>query len=139
MPENESVPLRQALLARLRFERSLGIECIHPVALKAAPVVTAPPSSSVKPPAPPVESRKNANGPTASLVKNIPSAVPGPDNKAERWRFLEARALACKACALAVGRTTVVFGTGNRDAQLVFVGEGPGFDEDQQGIPFVGR
>ena len=47
--------------------------------------------------------------------------------------------MGCTACALAKGRTNVVFGTGNREAQLVFVGEGPGFDEDQQGIPFVGR
>ncbi len=40
---------------------------------------------------------------------------------------------------MADGRTTVVFGTGNADADLMFVGEAPGFHEDQQGKPFVGR
>jgi DNA polymerase len=45
----------------------------------------------------------------------------------------------CTRCALATGRTQVVFGAGNADADLMFVGEAPGFHEDQQGIPFVGR
>ena len=45
----------------------------------------------------------------------------------------------CQKCPLAEGRTTVVFGTGNADADLMFVGEAPGFHEDQQGKPFVGR
>jgi DNA polymerase len=45
----------------------------------------------------------------------------------------------CTRCALAAGRTQVVFGAGNADADLMFVGEAPGFHEDQQGIPFVGR
>src|SRR3954466_1541019 len=42
-------------------------------------------------------------------------------------------------CPLKAGRTNVVFGMGNADADLMFVGEAPGFHEDQQGIPFVGR
>ncbi|MDQ1519647.1 MAG: uracil-DNA glycosylase [Actinomycetota bacterium] len=45
----------------------------------------------------------------------------------------------CTRCALANGRTQVVFGVGRADADLMFVGEGPGQQEDQQGIPFVGR
>jgi uracil-DNA glycosylase family 4 len=45
----------------------------------------------------------------------------------------------CTRCPLAVGRTQVVFGTGNPDADLLFVGEGPGAEEDKQGLPFVGR
>jgi uracil-DNA glycosylase len=45
----------------------------------------------------------------------------------------------CTRCTLAAGRTQVVFGAGNADANLMFVGEAPGFHEDQQGIPFVGR
>jgi uracil-DNA glycosylase len=45
----------------------------------------------------------------------------------------------CTKCALATGRTQVVFGSGNPDAELMFVGEAPGFHEDQQGIPFVGQ
>jgi uracil-DNA glycosylase len=45
----------------------------------------------------------------------------------------------CTKCALANGRTQVVFGSGNPNAELMFVGEAPGFHEDQQGIPFVGQ
>ena len=45
----------------------------------------------------------------------------------------------CRLCPLSESRTQVVFGAGNADADLMFVGEAPGFHEDQQGIPFVGR
>ncbi len=45
----------------------------------------------------------------------------------------------CRRCKLAPKRTNIVFGSGNPKAELVFVGEAPGFDEDQQGLPFVGR
>ena len=44
----------------------------------------------------------------------------------------------CTSCALAEGRTQVVFGAGSASAQLMFVGEAPGFHEDKQGVPFVG-
>ena len=52
---------------------------------------------------------------------------------------LRADALACTRCALASGRTQVVFGVGDPGADLMFVGEGPGRDEDLAGEPFVGR
>jgi len=45
----------------------------------------------------------------------------------------------CKRCRLHEGRNKIVFGSGNEQARLVFVGEGPGADEDAQGLPFVGR
>jgi uracil-DNA glycosylase len=45
---------------------------------------------------------------------------------------------ACTRCALSKGRTQVVFGSGSPTAELMFVGEAPGFHEDQQGVPFVG-
>jgi DNA polymerase len=45
----------------------------------------------------------------------------------------------CRRCRLHEGRNKIVFGVGNERARLVFVGEGPGADEDEQGIPFVGR
>lgn len=68
-------------------------------------------------------------------------AVPHPD-PAERARAFEAlrqAALACTACRLCEGRTQVVFGVGDPGAELMFVGEGPGAEEDRQGLPFVGR
>jgi uracil-DNA glycosylase family 4 len=52
---------------------------------------------------------------------------------------LRTEASACTRCRLHEGRTQVVFGNGNANADLMFVGEAPGFHEDQQGIPFVGQ
>jgi DNA polymerase len=70
-----------------------------------------------------------------------PSAEPRP--AAERREALKqvlAEARSCTRCAeLAATRKTVVFGAGNADADLMFVGEAPGASEDEQGLPFVGR
>jgi uracil-DNA glycosylase len=51
---------------------------------------------------------------------------------------LSTEAATCTRCRLAAGRTQVVFGVGNPDADIMFVGEGPGYYEDKQGEPFVG-
>lgn len=68
-------------------------------------------------------------------------AAPKPSiEKAAAFAALRERALSCVKCAhLASSRKNVVFGVGNIDAQLMFVGEAPGADEDIQGEPFVGR
>lgn len=55
------------------------------------------------------------------------------------WNALEQACMGCQRCALADGRHNVVFGVGSRDAEVMFVGEGPGENEDLQGEPFVGR
>lgn len=52
---------------------------------------------------------------------------------------LKAECLACTRCELCATRTNVVFGQGVPDAEVLFVGEGPGQSEDEQGLPFVGR
>ncbi len=52
---------------------------------------------------------------------------------------LAVEASTCTRCPLAAGRTQVVFGMGDPHADLLFVGEGPGAEEDRQGLPFVGR
>ena len=52
---------------------------------------------------------------------------------------LEEEAKQCKKCKLCQNRNNVVFGTGNKQADLMFIGEGPGADEDMQGVPFVGK
>ena len=56
----------------------------------------------------------------------------------EPLAVLAAEAAGCTRCRLAQGRTQVVFGVGNADADLLFIGEAPGFHEDKQGEPFVG-
>ena len=55
------------------------------------------------------------------------------------WSELEEACLSCRKCALCETRNHVVFGVGNPKAQVMFVGEGPGENEDLQGEPFVGR
>ncbi len=55
-----------------------------------------------------------------------------------KWTELEGRCTACHACPLGDTRTNLVFGTGSLTADLMFVGEAPGGEEDKQGIPFVG-
>ena len=55
------------------------------------------------------------------------------------WSILEHDCRACTACGLAAARHNVVFGVGNPQAEVLFVGEGPGENEDLQGEPFVGR
>lgn len=57
----------------------------------------------------------------------------------ERLNELRTEALACTSCRLCEGRTQVVFGDGDPEADVVFVGEAPGQHEDEQGVPFVGR
>ena len=58
---------------------------------------------------------------------------------ADRWEELEKRCQNCRECSLCETRTNVVFGDGSRTAEIMFVGEGPGAHEDEQGVPFVGK
>src|SRR6201996_4670892 len=62
-----------------------------------------------------------------------------PDAAVEALERLRATASTCTKCPLAEGRTQVVFGVGSPEAELLFVGEGPGREEDLAGEPFVGR
>ena len=57
----------------------------------------------------------------------------------DTWEELEKSIENCNKCKLYQGRTNIVFGTGNKNADLMFIGEGPGADEDIQGEPFVGK
>ena len=55
------------------------------------------------------------------------------------WEQLEEQIKDCKKCKLCNNRTNIVFGDGNKNADVMFIGEGPGADEDREGIPFVGK
>ena len=57
----------------------------------------------------------------------------------DNWEELENSIKDCNKCKLCNGRKNIVFGVGNKEADLMFIGEGPGGDEDIQGIPFVGK
>lgn len=72
----------------------------------------------------------------------VPSGKKGNHSaheRAEKLEILKSKVTKCMACKLSGGRSHVVFGEGNPDADIMFVGEGPGHDEDVQGRPFVGR
>jgi DNA polymerase len=76
-----------------------------------------------------------------SLESTIPSNVKilTSDKKATQLLQVREELGDCTRCKLSQGRKNIVFGSGNPQADLVFVGEGPGADEDEQGLPFVGR
>ena len=57
----------------------------------------------------------------------------------DRWDILEQECSQCRECALCQTRKNVVFGVGNPRAEIMLVGEGPGANEDEQGVPFVGK
>jgi uracil-DNA glycosylase family 4 len=76
-----------------------------------------------------------------SLESTIPSTVKILTSDKKSTQLLQVREELgdCTRCKLSQGRKNIVFGSGNPQADLVFVGEGPGADEDEQGLPFVGR
>ena len=57
----------------------------------------------------------------------------------DNWKDLEQSIKDCKKCKLCTNRTNIVFGVGNKNADVMFIGEGPGADEDRLGEPFVGK
>ncbi len=78
--------------------------------------------------------------PSIEVTSIIEELISKKMAKPEKLRFLKENIIGdCTRCKLCEGRTQVVFGSGDPDAQLVFVGEGPGAEEDKQGVPFVGR
>jgi len=95
-----------------------------PLPPRAGASQTAVVAAPIRPPAP-----------SLSLFETPPPKPSGP----ETLEQIRADLGDCQRCKLAGGRKTIVFGEGNPHAELVFVGEGPGADEDEQGRPFVGR
>jgi len=85
----------------------------------------------------PVEAPKPVPAPAAQA--QAPGAPQAPGEGGRTLDEIRRELGDCKRCKLCNGRTQIVFGVGNPRAELVFVGEGPGADEDAQGIPFVGK
>ena len=85
---------------------------------------------------------KPARAEESSLLRGMPNDFFADNSKPLQAKSLEELRAAigdCQRCKLCSGRTNLVFGVGNPKAKLMFVGEGPGRDEDLQGEPFVGR
>jgi len=103
-----------------------------PPTIKTEPIISMPPKKSAAP------------APVAPPKATIPNLkieiVSSSPEKAAAFTALREKVLACVKCPhLASSRKSVVFGVGNIDSPLMFVGEAPGADEDEQGEPFVGR
>lgn len=108
----------------------------------ASPAAALPPAPRrPAPPAAPPEPRPAVTGPAADAPPSDPAACPGPEAVASSATLqeLESRIQGCLACPLGPGRLRFVFGEGDPRAGLMFIGEGPGRDEDLQGRPFVGK
>jgi uracil-DNA glycosylase family 4 len=154
---------QEALLARVRFYRDLGLTEFYrrPVdsqllarfevqSLPAQPLVTVQPEAAGVP-SPAAETREHPSRIQSTQEDDsIPPRKPifSPPEQAtavpagERAAFLNLIREDigdCTRCALHKGRNKIVFGDGSPNARLMFVGEGPGADEDAQGIPFVGK
>ena len=135
----EHAELLQALGNHLRSKQRLGETHVKLTRSKLAKISKAP--SRTKP----SSEKKQAATDSASALFQEEKARVLPimqltGDKADDMAALEARTRACVKCEhLARTRKHVVFGVGNLDAELMFVGEAPGADEDTQGEPFVGR
>lgn len=107
------------------------------------PVAPAPPRAAVSPPSPPsfLESPRPAPPPPSrpALRVSVPDIPADPAKRLARLVELSESLRDCQRCGLHAQRTQTVFARGNPQAELCFVGEGPGADEDAQGEPFVGR
>jgi DNA polymerase len=136
---------REALEARLRFYRELGLTEFYrrPVELIASEI----------------SATDDAAGETVEIAEEIalgtvqetpaipprkpisppPQAVSAVTDRASALRIIREDISDCTRCALHKGRNKLVFADGDPNARLMFVGEGPGADEDAQGLPFVGR
>jgi len=77
--------------------------------------------------------------PPAAAAAPVTTVGPVAAPQAADWDRLQAEVAGCQRCALAASRTQTVFGVGNRQSELLVIGEAPGADEDRQGEPFVGR
>lgn len=94
--------------------------------------------TTVPPPAArPASAPPRARAPPPPLAR--PEPVAGNLPKGQTLDEIRTELGDCRRCKLCQGRTNLVFGVGNPRAELVFVGEGPGAEEDAQGIPFVGK
>jgi uracil-DNA glycosylase family 4 len=114
-------------------------------AAAASPPIAAPPVKPVTIPSRPAEPKPAQEQGLALSMPNeapVPAVAPPLDPQARAAAFAELRqrAMACVKCPhLVAARKTVVFGVGDIHAQLMFIGEAPGADEDEQGEPFVGK
>jgi DNA polymerase len=132
MPEDRQFYLAQ-LKERLQYYKEMGIDGLSVQASLQKALTAATPSSQ--------EQLHPAPSPAATVAAAKQPSLALSPNRPVAWESLEsirADLGDCRRCKLCSGRTNIVFGSGTSQTKLVFVGEGPGADEDAQGLPFVG-
>lgn len=142
---------KQQLVDWLDFFRDLGFEDLYRRPQAAGALLTSLESNRSAQPAtqqaavlPPSENALSAAPATAPKALGLfdepeaPASTPAA-KRIESLEEIRADLGDCRRCKLSNGRKHIVFGQGNPHAELVFIGEGPGADEDEQGLPFVGR
>jgi DNA polymerase len=137
-PETE-----QAVRARIAYFRDLGVFDFYRRDCRpgktAIVTVTDTEENDAAAPATYFDSETTPQMPSSlPLIAETPNAA-APKDRAAALRAIRDDIGPCTRCALSAARHSVVFGDGDPNARLMFVGEGPGADEDAQGLPFVGR
>jgi uracil-DNA glycosylase len=124
-----SPEMKKQLTARVKYYREMGIHDFY-----RQQVAEDPQAGDVQPAEDPVAAV--ATGQESSLLD---SPLPVIQDKPAALKAIREDIGDCTRCRLHKGRTNLVFGVGNLNTDIMFVGEGPGADEDAQGEPFVGR
>jgi DNA polymerase len=131
----------------LEFYQDLGFKTLYrqaPPVVSESPIETAVAVPSVAPPAPSrpailpshnLPATAAPEPPPSAIAMELPPLAPKDDTLLKIMEDIGD----CRRCRLCEGRHKIVFGVGHERSPIVFVGEGPGADEDAQGIPFVGR
>ena len=125
MPNQLSPEIKRSLAARVQFYRDLGIYSFYRRG-------SAPPEAAAET----LVERAEAFDPLP-VIQPVAASVLAP--KLSALQVIREDIGECTRCRLSKERKNIVFGVGSEDAEIMFVGEGPGADEDEQGIPFVGR
>jgi DNA polymerase len=145
MPPNLTPEVKQALAERIRYYRELGVyefyrrADLNPVSTHSVPAAGQPEQREEMPRHKLVI---DAIAPVAAVGENRSAAAPesGVSDRPAALRIIREDIGDCTRCRLhQQGRKQIVFGVGNPSADLMFIGEAPGADEDEQGEPFVGR
>ncbi len=143
MPRILDPELRRGLAARIRYYNELGIYDFYRRPVSAPESAAA--VSEVQPESRDEMSPRKAAVAAAAVEENIfevnaPKPEQGVSDPVRALKLIREDLGDCKRCPLhKQGRKQIVFGVGNPTTELMFVGEGPGADEDEQGEPFVGR
>ena len=130
----------EELAAHVAYFRELGVSGVsRDRAWRLRPADPEPAAAAAPEPVAAIVPEPVAAGAPVELSMFDQVAAPSAATAEERLRLIREELGDCTRCKLHGGRKNLVFGVGNPDAALMFVGEAPGRDEDIQGIPFVGR